>query len=314
MPGAPSESGPLVSVIMPFLDTPSDFLRQAVASVLDQSYPHWELVLVNDGSGSETTATALQLAREHAPHIRYVTHPGGINRGIPASRNAGMAVAEGELVAFLDSDDVWLPHKLADQVALLAAHPRAAMVFGRSIFWRSWQGGAEASRDEVPPLCVPDGTVLPPPEFVRKFIRMQVMTPCPSSILVRRSAAAEVGGFAEVVSNMYEDQAFYAKIGLAFPVLASETVWDRYRLHGASVLGSASAAEADAARREFIGWLRSYLESNRHNDPGLIRSLTVDRYSMAVPRGPRMLRSIRRLVRFSSRCAAAVPGIGGWFR
>ena len=99
---------PLVSVITIFLDAVAYF-DEAVDSVLGQTYPHWELILVDDGSTDGTASLAQDYATRYPDRIRYVTRPNHENRGMSASRNLGIRHARGALVGFLDADDVWLP-------------------------------------------------------------------------------------------------------------------------------------------------------------------------------------------------------------
>jgi glycosyltransferase involved in cell wall biosynthesis len=290
---------PRVSIIMPYLDPPEPFITEAVESVVAQEYDDWELLLANDGSGPAARATAQVLAARD-PRIRLVSHEDGLNRGIPATRNMGMRHARGEFYAFLDSDDAWYPHKLGEQVRLLDGAPHVDMVFGRSLYWKSWQAGTTA-RDRPPPLRVRDRTEMGRGEFLRRMLTARVMVPCPSSILVRAEAARAVGGFQADVSNLYEDQAFYAKVSLRCTVLACAEVWDRYRLHGGSVISSATSREALDARRQFFDWLSGYVLASGHEDPTLRRALRLERWAIDIPRGPRLLRSLRK--------AAALPGL-----
>jgi glycosyltransferase involved in cell wall biosynthesis len=106
------ESSPLVSVIIPTYNR-AVLLQEAIASVLAQSYAALELIVVDDGS-TDATAASLRSVRP----LRLVRQD---HTGMPGqARNAGARVARGAYLAFLDSDDLWLPHKLAVQVA--AAH------------------------------------------------------------------------------------------------------------------------------------------------------------------------------------------------
>ena len=73
----------------------------------------------------------------------YFDHPQHRNRGVCFSRNLGVKQATGDYVALLDADDVWLPHKLERQLAILRAHPTAGLVFGVSQYWVSWTGEPE---------------------------------------------------------------------------------------------------------------------------------------------------------------------------
>lgn len=95
------------------------FLAEAIDSVLEQAYAHRELIVVDDGSTDDSGAIA------RARRVRYLRQQ---NQGVAAARNAGLAAARGELIAFLDQDDAWLPHKLDAQVAFLAQHPSVDMV------------------------------------------------------------------------------------------------------------------------------------------------------------------------------------------
>ena len=106
---------PLVSVIIPTYNR-ADLVRQAVASVKAQTYRDFEIVVVDDG-GTDGTYEVLSAG----PELRVLRHPH--RRGVAAARNLGVAAARGEWLAFLDSDDLWLPDKLARQILLLEGQP-----------------------------------------------------------------------------------------------------------------------------------------------------------------------------------------------
>jgi len=106
---------PLVSVIIPTYNR-ADLVRQAVASVKAQTYRDFEIVVVDDG-GTDGTFEALAAW----PELRLLRHAG--RRGVSAARNTGIAAARGQWLAFLDSDDLWLPDKLARQIFLLEGQP-----------------------------------------------------------------------------------------------------------------------------------------------------------------------------------------------
>src|SRR2546427_10186945 len=97
---------PLVSVVIIFWNA-ERFLQEAFASVFAQTYPTWELLLVDDGSSDESTAIAQRYVEHHPGQVRYLEHPGHANRGMSASRNVGIRHARGPYIAFLDADDVW---------------------------------------------------------------------------------------------------------------------------------------------------------------------------------------------------------------
>ena len=116
---------PRVSIVTPFLDA-GPFLDAAIESVLEQTLEAWELLLVDDGSTDESTATARRWAALLPDKVKYLSHPDRQNRGASASRNLGIHHAVGEYLAFLDADDVYLPHKLTEQVAILDDVARCA--------------------------------------------------------------------------------------------------------------------------------------------------------------------------------------------
>src|SRR6266699_1417076 len=107
----------MVSVIISFLNA-EKFLEEAIDSVFRQTWGGWELLLVDDGSSDASTGIALRCARENERKVRYLEHARHQNLGQAASRNVAISHSAGELIAILDSDDVWLPCKLEQQVAL----------------------------------------------------------------------------------------------------------------------------------------------------------------------------------------------------
>jgi glycosyltransferase involved in cell wall biosynthesis len=250
-------AAPSVSVVCCFLDA-EDFLAEAIDSVLAQDFGQWELLLVDDGSRDGGATIARRYVRRDPARIKLLAHPGGGNRGASPSRNLALAQARGEFVAFIDADDVWRPHKLADQIALLASHPEAGMVCGRVTYWWSWAGGS----DRLVPTGVPGQVLAPPETLLRLYPLGHAAAPCPSDILLRTSVAKAVGGFEERFGGplqIYEDQGFFAKIYLATPVLFSTRTWLDYRQHDASCTAvSHRRGEYAAMRREFLAWLAAY--------------------------------------------------------
>jgi len=115
---------PVVSVIVPTFNR-RDLIPRALASVLDQSFRDLEVLVVDDGS---TDGTMDILATLDDPRIRVLRRE--CNQGQSAARNVGISQACGELIAFQDSDDEWLPGKLARQVEILRQHPEVEMVYG----------------------------------------------------------------------------------------------------------------------------------------------------------------------------------------
>lgn len=113
---------PPISVIIPVYNS-ERYVDAALESVLAQSRPPTEIIVVDDGS----TDQSAQVARRYQPIVQVLHQP---HAGPGAARNLGVSVAQGELLAFLDADDLWLPDKLERQVTYLQNHPGIDIVFG----------------------------------------------------------------------------------------------------------------------------------------------------------------------------------------
>src|SRR5689334_21473917 len=105
---------PNVSVVIPTYNRAA-FLPAAIDSALSQSYPPCEILVVDDGSTDHTA----DVVAAYRARVRLIAQS---NQGTAAGRNAGVAASSGAYVAFLDSDDLWLPHKLERQMERFAAH------------------------------------------------------------------------------------------------------------------------------------------------------------------------------------------------
>src|SRR5215831_9468158 len=118
---------PIVSVVIPTYNN-ARFLPEALDSLLGQTYRDFELIVVDDGSTDDT----LEVLKPYRHLIRYVRKENG---GPASARNLGIRHASGELIAFQDADDIWLPDKLQLQVDYLREHPEVGLVFSGSIFF-----------------------------------------------------------------------------------------------------------------------------------------------------------------------------------
>ena len=264
-------SRPLVSVIMPFLNV-APFLEEAIESVRAQTYPHWELLLCDDASTDGSSAIARRYASLDPSRIRHLTHDDGATHGASAARNLGLRSLRGELVALLDGDDVWLPNKLEEQVAIMNERPDADALYGDTLYWYGWTGVPEdAARDFVPDAGVASGTLLAPRELITRLLRHEIMSPCTCSMILRADAVRRSGGFVEEFRHIYTDQSFYARLSLVASVLYVDRCWDRYRRHAASAYATVQRqGESRAARSRFLAWLDGYLRTRRaRSGPGI---------------------------------------------
>lgn len=112
----------LVSVVIPLYNN-EQFVKDAVKSVLQQTYPHFEVIIVDDGS----TDSSLEQLSDIADSLTIIRQK---NQGSAVARNTGLTAAKGEFIAFLDADDLWTPYKLSLQVDFLKAHPTYQIVCG----------------------------------------------------------------------------------------------------------------------------------------------------------------------------------------
>jgi len=170
---------PFVSVIIPTYNR-AHLIVEAIESVLAQTYRNLEVIVVDDGS-TDKTPEVLEHYTGLDRRVRLVRQD---NRGVAAARNRGLAHTTGELIAFCDSDDLWLPHKLERQVAFLQEHAEVTLVYSDVM----------SVQDQI--VEVPSYFAERPPHAGRVFHALLEMNFIPtSSVVVRKRCLDEVGGF-----------------------------------------------------------------------------------------------------------------------
>jgi glycosyltransferase involved in cell wall biosynthesis len=185
--------GPRVTVVIPTWNR-CGLVSQAVASVVAQSYRNWELVVVDDGSTDDTVSHLEALA---IPNLKIVRSPhiGHLGR----LRNLGARAGSGEFLAFLDSDDLWCPMKLEQQISLLVdssagwSYTEYTLVSEAGVQVPLRSGKAPAISGHV----------------VRALLREETGIPT-ETIMVRRSLFDAIGGFCEDARMPYRDDADFA--------------------------------------------------------------------------------------------------------
>lgn len=292
----------LVSVTIPFLNG-ERFLVEAIESILGQTYSRWELFLVDDGSTDRSTAIARDYAARSPESIHYLEHPGHCNLGLPCSRNLGVRNSTGKYLAFLDSDDIWLPQALEQLVSQMEIHPEAGLICAPSEYWYDWdKDGKSGQKNFIQPLA-PGGRVYYPPVLLKSCYPLgNYGAPCPSSFLLRRAAFDHVGGFEECFNprthQLFEDQAFLAKIYLSVAVFVGDNCLSKYRRHPSCMSSVIEKANLDDAERRFyFRWLRRFLIQNAVRDPGIwckVIRQTWPYWLHMPPRAVSFLRSVRR--------------------
>jgi glycosyltransferase involved in cell wall biosynthesis len=187
---------PMTSIIIPTFNRAA-FLREAIDSVLAQTEQDFELLVVDDGSTDQTR----ELVAEYGNRIRYLFQN---NRGVSAARNLGIRQTSGKLVAFLDSDDLWLPPKLAKQVQWMAANPNIMLCHTDEIWIRR---GKRVNQKKIHaksggwiyPFCLPRCII------------------SPSSVIMRRELFDAAGLFDEQLP-VCEDYDLWLRVASRFEV------------------------------------------------------------------------------------------------
>jgi glycosyltransferase involved in cell wall biosynthesis len=205
---------PLFSVIINVRNGAAT-LREAIDSVLEQTLPDWELIVWDDRS---TDDSASVVSWYNDPRIRYFLSPDDVPLG--KARNDALQEALGEWVAFLDQDDVWLPHKLAKQIE--RASDDVGLIYGRTI--RFYANGRERDYDHAHEYeFLPEGDI-----FARLFSESCFIAM--SSAVFRRSAIASIGGIPAEV-RIIADYYLYVAVARRYRACAVQEVVCRYRMH-----------------------------------------------------------------------------------
>jgi glycosyltransferase involved in cell wall biosynthesis len=187
---------PLVTVIIPTYNR-GWVIQEAIDSVLDQDFSDYELIVVDDGSNDNTR----EILRAYGKAITVLQQP---NRGVSAARNRGIAEAAGRLIAFLDSDDLWLPRKLTNQV-------------------KFFEENADAVINQTQEIWIRNGLRVNPKKRHHKFSGMifeRSLALClvsPSAVMIKKSLFEAVGVFDENLPAC-EDYDLWLRISCRYPV------------------------------------------------------------------------------------------------
>lgn len=190
---------PAVSVILPTYNR-LPYLRQAVDSVLAQTFSDWELIIADDGSDEQTRAYLASC--EPLPRVRVILLPRLGNPG--AVRNVALREARGDYIAFLDSDDLWMPLKLELQLAALQTSTDCQWSYTDHI--RINHAGDSINSQRNP------GRVLHAGHIFEHLMKLQVGVAMPT-VMVRRQLLERVGGFDEQ-QGLHEDHQMWLRLSL----------------------------------------------------------------------------------------------------
>lgn len=213
---------------MPSFNTAA-YIGEAIESVLAQDYPHKELIVIDDGS----TDATVELARSYGDQLRLITQA---NQGSAVARNKGLQAAQGDYIAFLDSDDIWLPGKLTTQVAYLERHPDIGMVFSRWQVWKPDQNGLfPPVSDLVPassqPLSGNEPDIVPERSgwlYNRLLFSSLLHT---ITVMARRSLIERVGPF-DTSLKRGQDYDYWIRASQQTQIHQLDCLFALYRVHG----------------------------------------------------------------------------------
>jgi glycosyltransferase involved in cell wall biosynthesis len=207
-----SVGAPLVSVIIPSYNQ-APFLADAIESVLAQSYPHVEIIVIDDGSHDNTAAVASRF-----PRVRYIRQP---NRGLAPARNAGLLASRGSYVVFLDADDRLLPAAVVTGLLELAAYPECAFAVGEA---------RHITFDGVP---IPTATSVIRANHYAELLR-NCFVGMPGVVMFRRIVFSYTDGFNTSFGSS-ADHELYLRIARDYPIRRYGRVVAEYRRHGANM-------------------------------------------------------------------------------
>jgi len=221
---------PLVSVIVPALNAEL-FLAKCLASLDAQTYHNWELVLVNDGSTDATQSIAEDFMERRPSQVRVISTE---NQGLSCARNNGIAAARGEYVAFLDSDDLWLPEKLKSQVDILNQNHTAQATTCSFVRFN----GSQPTQNAVYHFTWSR-------ESVRRWLLLEGSGPAlGSTLMVRRSAISTIGLFDPSLGSHAEDLDFACRMVEVATVLTSRRILVGIRVWTGQIHGDDQLMEA----------------------------------------------------------------------
>lgn len=241
---------PVVSVVMPLYNKAAYF-REAIESVLSQTFSQYEILVIDDASTDGSGTLADQVQSEFPNKVRVLRHPGHVNRGVNASRNLAVSECRGDVIAYLDADDLWTPNKLDHDIRILDAQPEAAAVVSHTRYW--WQDGRKRDRkDRLGPEL---DTLIPPPQlFLRCYVENMIPSPCVCSVALRASVAKELQW--DPTYPVAGDMKYFAELLYRFPVFLSSDCLATYRRLDDGIWSSSmgNGAEADTHKR-FRAWM-----------------------------------------------------------
>jgi glycosyltransferase involved in cell wall biosynthesis len=264
---------PFVSIIIPIYNA-ANYILETLESVLHQKYKDWELLLIDDGSSDSSVEIVQQFVSDHPGRANLLFHANRMNKGSSASRNLGLTLAKGELICFLDADDVWNSNFLDFYVHIFDEYPDISMAYGPFVSWHSQSSNnGNQALDSVQRLKIRANRVIDAHTLFRLFLADEDAVPSPSGVMFRHSAISKVAGWEEIFQGMYDDQVLYSKLFLCgITIYITDQCLYRYRRHDQSLCFIAlKENRIYEARKKYLEWLRQYLLQNGQQPTNMIK-------------------------------------------
>lgn len=294
---------PFFSIITNFYNT-EDYISEAIESVISQTYPNWELILINDGSSDNSTSIAKAYVISFPGKIIYLEHENHKNKGTSASRNLGVKHARGNFITFLDSDDVYLPNRLEEHSNIFTNDTSIEAIFGATKYWYSWNASNFKSEDYVQTLEISTG-IYYPPELLILMLTKKAAVPCMGGLTVKKNIFDSVGGFEEEFTGMYDDQVLYSKLMLNSKIFVDENFYDLYRQHNTSTCYHAIKSNSvHNYEYIFLSWLNRYVSNNFSNYSKLLR---ITKRLLSLCSFPRIYNIYNKFNRKKEKIIRAIP-------
>lgn len=206
----------LISVVIPTYNQ-AQYLTEAIQSVLDQHINSYEIIVVDDGSIDETA----EVVNGFGNRVSYIYQE---NQGLAGARNTGICAAQGDYVALLDSDDMWLPPYLETMARLLNQNPEAAIYYCRAQCMDSHGNG-------LPQVLGGPGNTVGP--TYKELLRYNYLIP--STIILRRSVVVAAGLFDLDFRRLQDRELWVRLLQAGHQFVGSPEILVRYRVHDSNL-------------------------------------------------------------------------------
>ena len=277
-------SDPIVSVIIPVFNR-STLVIEAIDSVLEQTFNNFELIIVDDGSTDDVKI----VLNQYGNRLIYIKQD---NKGVSAARNKGISMAKGDFLAFLDSDDLWLPEKLSRQVEFFSENPNAMICQTEEVWIRDGGRVNPKKRHRKP-----SGMIFEP--------SLSLCLVSPSAVMMRKELFEEVGVFDESLPACEDydlwlrishkhyvyliDEFLIVKRGGHADQLSKSPVLDKYRIQSliklidSNVLSSGQLKAATDKLKEKCNIFSNGCEKRGRKDEAIHYRTLAESYSGSIP-------------------------------